>query len=80
MPTPPAPHSCNVVEFVSEDNVLCNYVTVCNSINIVADIEVQSCMRDSCTRENIKGKEPRLELIGFHFVLTHYEYISWVNL
>ena len=25
--------------------------------------------------ENIKGKEPRLELIGFHFVLTHYGYI-----
>ena len=32
--------------------------------------------------QNIKGKEDeqeRLEMIGFRFVLTHYEYISWLN-
>ena len=41
-------------------------------------------MRDlSNNAQNIKGKEDeeeRLEMIGFRFVLTHYEYISWSNL
>ena len=50
---------------------------------LLTDMYKKLACQTTNNAQNIKGKEnekERLEMIGFRFVLTHYEYISWVNL